>query len=544
VPGHRIAGNRDGNAGARLRRPSIVVALALGVVLAGLGESASAAVTGLERVSASSPSNSSNKSVTISCPAGKRVVGAGGDLNNALGQVTLGFVRPDAALSSVTVRGRENENGAANDWFVRAVAICATPPPGLVRVTAASPSNSANKSVTATCPAGKRLLGTGAEIDGGGGQAAPNDVIPGSSLKAVTVHGLEDGNGTGVNWRARAYAICANPVAGLERAVAASPTDSSSSKGATATCPAAKQVTGAGAELGGGGGEVVLDDLTPQGGLGGVAVLGLEDENGTSANWFTRAFAICAAASERIVAASPTSSSNKQVFASCPAGKQVTGGGGDITGGGGQVLIDGLVPEAARFGAFGAEDETGTTSDWLLRAYAICATPLPGLEVVSNESPFDSSSSKNASADCPAGKRVVGAGAVVVGGQGQVALDDVVASADLSGVGAVGIEDESGYANNWIVRAHAVCANPPPGLELVVARSDPDSDPGSVTASCPSGENLLGTGAAIASGDGEVVLDDVRPNGALTSVTVTGFEDETGLGSEWTLIAQAICANP
>ena len=81
----RIGADRDGNARALLRRPSLVVGLALAVVLVALGGSASAAITGLERASATSPSNSSNKSVTATCPAGKRVVGAGGQLDGALG---------------------------------------------------------------------------------------------------------------------------------------------------------------------------------------------------------------------------------------------------------------------------------------------------------------------------------------------------------------------------------------------------------------------------------------------------------------------------
>ena len=49
-------------------------------------------------------------------------------------------------------------------------AICATPPGGLQLVTATSPTSSASKGVTATCPTGKRVLGTGADLAGGLGQ--------------------------------------------------------------------------------------------------------------------------------------------------------------------------------------------------------------------------------------------------------------------------------------------------------------------------------------------------------------------------------------
>jgi hypothetical protein len=543
----RVAENRDGKARGLLRRPSLVIGFTLGVLLSGLGASASAAVTGLEQVVAQSPTNSSNKSVTAFCPSGKRVLGAGGDISNGLGQVVLGLVRPDAALTSVTVQGREDENGTADNWSVRAIAVCAPPPPALERVSAASASNSANKAVTATCPSGKRLLGAGVEIDGGGGQAAPNDVIPGSALKGVTVQGLEDENGTAVNWRARAYAICAHPVAGLERVVASSPTDSSSTKGATAACPAGKQVVGAGGELGGGGGEVVLDDLTPQPGLDALAVQVFEDEDGTTANWFARAFAICAAKSQRVVQAGGLMAPS--VAVGCPAGTQLTGPGADLTDANGQVLITGIVPlgaGATQVAAVPHLTAVNPGSTWFPRAYAICAAPLPGLDVIQMTSATDSISSKAASAACPAGKRVVGAGGSVDGAEPEEAMNlaAVVADAALASVTASGFEDFNGTSDNWSVTAYAVCANRPPGLELVSATTDDDSDAKAITADCPSGKNLLGAGASVAEGGGRVRLDDLRPNADLTRTTATAFEDEFNFTAPWTLTAQAICANP
>jgi hypothetical protein len=148
--------------------------------------------------------------------------------------------------------------------------------------------------------------------------------------------------------------------------------------------------------------------------------------------------------------------------------------------------------------ARGLEDETGTSSNWLLRAYAICAPPLPGLEIVSPSSPNDSTD-KSVNAGCPTGKRVVGAGGEIANGAGQVVLDAAVPFSDLTAVAATGFEDETGLGQDWIVTAYAVCANPPPGLGLVTARTDPDSDfSASVAATCPSGKNLLGTGADIA----------------------------------------------
>jgi hypothetical protein len=530
-----------------LRGSSLALALALVVVMAGLGGSASAAVTGLERFSAPSPDNSSNKSVTVSCPAGKQVLGAGGDIDGGSGEVVMGIVRPNAALTSVTVQGLEDQNGTTANWTATAYAICATPPPGLERVLVPSPTDSLDKSVPATCPAGKRVVGAGGDITGGGGQVALNDIIPNSALTSVTVTGLEDQDGTTSDWSVGAYAICANPVAGRERVAIASATDSSD-KNVGAPCPTGKQVTGVGAQLSGGGGQVVLNEVQPNFSLTGAAAIGREDEDDTASNWSVTAFAICANASQRVVAQTLPNSNDKADLVDCPAGTQVTGGGGDITGGSGQVALTAIFPGDAaltNFLALGQEDGDGTTANWFLRIYAICATPLPGLELVSLGFSPGSPVAAALGVACPSGKRVVGVGGEIQGGDGEVVLSSVIPFANLTTGLAAAREDEDGYASDWSLSVYAICATPPPGLEEVIVESDPEnSDPASVTARCPAGKNLLGAGAEIVDGFGQVVLDDVRPNALLTSVTVTGLEDQNGFANDWFLRAHAICANP
>jgi hypothetical protein len=173
---------------------------------------ASAAVAGLQVVSGESDvATSFNKGTTIGCPAGKQVLGAGGDLTGGASQVMMDDITPNAALTQVTVFGAEDGSGFAGNWTVTAFAICATPVPGLQRVAATSPTNSSNKGVTASCPVGKRVLGAGGDITGGAGQVLMHEIRPNSALTSVTVHAFEDENGTTANWTLRAYAICANP---------------------------------------------------------------------------------------------------------------------------------------------------------------------------------------------------------------------------------------------------------------------------------------------------------------------------------------------
>ena len=86
-----------------------------------------------------------------------------------------------------------------------------------------------------------------------------------------------------------------------------------------------------------------------------------------------------------------------------------------------------------------------------------------------------------------------------------------------------------------------------PGHQLVNANSATDSsDVKSVTATCPAGKVLIGTGHRISGASGEVAIDDLRPNGsattAPTAVTVGAYETD-GFAGSWTLHAEAICAN-
>jgi hypothetical protein len=124
--------------------------------------SASATVIGVEQAGKTSATTSANKGATVTCPGGKKVVGAGADVTPGFGEVVIDDIRPSDDLRSVKVLAREQEGGSANTWFVQARATCAYAPPGLERVTVASASTSANKTVVAPCPTGKRLLGTGA----------------------------------------------------------------------------------------------------------------------------------------------------------------------------------------------------------------------------------------------------------------------------------------------------------------------------------------------------------------------------------------------
>ena len=193
-----------------------------------------------------SAQTSSPKSQTVTCPDGRRVSSAGGAivLSDAAqaGEVLLDDVRPNAALTSVTVNAVEDETGTAEPWAVAAYAVCVNPPPGLERVSADSPLASSAKSVTVSCPAVKRVLGTGGDVNTFNGQVLLASIRPDASLTSVTMAANEDETGNPAAWSLTAYATCAS-YGGLEH-VAVDSGLSSSTKGAAAPCAGGRQAVG------------------------------------------------------------------------------------------------------------------------------------------------------------------------------------------------------------------------------------------------------------------------------------------------------------
>lgn len=232
----------------------------------------------------------------------------------------------------------------------------------------------------------------------------------------------------------------------------------------------------------------------------------------------------------------------------CTPGKSITGGGGEIFGGKGQVgLLGYMNGERERNDVYAHEDDDHTDNTWTLTSYAIC-TDGPARQWVFAQTILDHTESKSITATCPAGTVLTGGGGDVSGwgggGQGDVILDDVVPRADLQQLTVSGYEDQDGAPLAWDLIAGARCGAPLPGQQRIAATSATDSiSPKSVTATCPSGQRVIGTGHELTNARGQVLLDDVVPNAALTSVRVEAFEDQDGTTNTWSVTAYAICAD-
>ncbi|HYN92303.1 MAG TPA: hypothetical protein VES42_00435 [Pilimelia sp.] len=286
-------------------RPSTVLLAAaslagLGASFAVTGPAAAVPISGVVRAELESPDNAVDKSVIVACPAGKKVINAGGYITAGNGSVAMDDIYPDETLSTVKVSGRETDPIATN-WRVKGFATCADEPAGLEWVWERSDDDTDDaKSVTARCPEGKTLLGTGGTLVGGNGEVIIDEIKPdggpGVAPTEVTVQAAEADAFTG-SWRVNALAICAEPLDGQQR-ISAQTAPASVNDGVRADCPAGQVATGSGAEIVGPTGEVVLDDSYPTNGSTvdpptATTVYG-QEEDATAADWFIRGFVICA----------------------------------------------------------------------------------------------------------------------------------------------------------------------------------------------------------------------------------------------------------
>ncbi|MDI1463570.1 hypothetical protein QEZ54_21540 [Catellatospora sp. KI3] len=237
------------------------------------------------------------------------------------------------------------------------------------------------KTANALCPAGKVVLGGGADIVDGGNEVRLTSieptwaVYPTHSYYAVA---MEDGGYAG-NWTVYAWAICGNPVPGWEvvSTYKAAASTTSDTVQAVAVCPAGKKVIGTGGvTIGGYRFRLVAVHPTYD-----HVLVGVSPDETASGSFGARAYAICTDPIGQVLVDvdSGYSSSNKAVTAACPAGTTVHGAGAFINGGTvwRQVHLNriGFWGPGALSGADLAahEDETGYAGNWHVMLTAICA---------------------------------------------------------------------------------------------------------------------------------------------------------------------------
>jgi hypothetical protein len=255
-----------------------------------------AALPGLVRATATSAMTSVNKSQTVTCPAGRKVLGGAGRIDGAaVGEVGLTTAAPLPNGTGFKVSATEDANGAAGAWTLTAIAFCSAGPAGLQYASYTFTAGSTkSRWSSVTCPKGKQILGAGATINGGSGRALITGLVPSEDGRTVTATAYEDETGTTSSWSITATATCVNPVAGMETVQgAAAQAHDVSVASATLGCPEGTRLHGVGGEVIGGNGEVRLRHLDAiQGDQ--ARVRAVEDTTGVADPWAVRSFAICA----------------------------------------------------------------------------------------------------------------------------------------------------------------------------------------------------------------------------------------------------------
>ncbi|MEU4570678.1 hypothetical protein [Micromonospora sp. NPDC023956] len=190
-----------------------------------------------------------------------------------------------------------------------------------------------------------------------------------------------------------------------------------------------------------------------------------------------------------------------------------------------------------------------------LTGVAIPASPalatVPGLLRMASSSPTGSANYQSATAICPLGKVLVGTGYEILGGNGEVTVDDFRVNggpATAPTAVTVGAYEIDEFAGSWTVKAYAVCADPVVGTVRVAAVTPDDSaDFHTVTAECPSGKVLTGSGFELREITGKGIVDELRPDGTVSSaptgVTLGAYEADPFYG-DWSATVYAICADP
>jgi len=246
-----------------------------------------------------------------------------------------------------------------------------------------SVSDSASqKSATASCPSGKRPVGTGAKVTPASawGKVALLRITPEAATNSVTADGVEV-SGTSSLWSVTAYAICAKSFDSYQVVQGQSPFDVTSTKAATAQCGSKLLGAGGHPAIAGAAGKVALTGIFPWTDHKSALASGAKTQTSTT-SWVVNSYAICGDFGPSLgywyEDGSSNSSSPKSITRSCPAGTVLIGAGGKVnTTASGKVALASIEPSSdlKSVTVTGAEIAGGTSSNWSVTAWAICHNP-------------------------------------------------------------------------------------------------------------------------------------------------------------------------
>lgn len=188
----------------------------------------------------------------------------------------------------------------------------------------------------------------------------------------------------------------------------------------------------------------------------------------------------------------------------------------------------------------------------LMTAPAAAATlPVGSVHVITEQTPFDTRPVKTFSAHCPAGQRVLGGGALTVGGIHAVIteMQPIHPPTGVDTFEVTAAADQFGITGVWSFQVDAFCAVVPASAQLEI-KPHPNLPTSSfsdqASTRCSPGKELIGTGGKIDNGQGQVDLGTV-PNssgGHASGSAAIASEDADGFAGFYTLTGYSVCAVP
>ena len=207
--------------------------------------------------------------------------------------------------------------------------------------------------------------------------------------------------------------------------------------------------------------EVRIKDITPS--VNSVEVEAVEDDDGTTGSWTVTATAVCAVRPpgyELVEQTDPSNSTTREAAqADCTGDNVVLGTAAEIDGiSAGDVVIDTIIPTRDSVRVVANEDQNGTTANWSVAAWAICADPAAAPTIVSDIS-ASTPNAKSESVACTSGS-ATGIGGLLVGPYGEIALSSLKPSEYLgTHLGFTqGAGDDDGASGNFTVTVYLICA--------------------------------------------------------------------------------------
>jgi hypothetical protein len=246
---------------------------------------------------------------------------------------------------------------------------------GVQHVVNVSGSDSRNKTIHAYCPPGTSAVGGGARISGGGEPYVHLTMLAPLGPDGYAARAEEFRYGTVLPWELTTWALCASQVAGLAYRSAATEPGSGGAQAVTTECPNGTYAISVGAEIVGGGGQVMLRDMHNQRPLTDAFAQATEDRLGHRADWSLTVHAICADVQRYSVRGGSALDGANPKASVAPCGAWAPNAVGfTFSGPIGSLVINDVMLAPVTYGATAYMLPLGQPpgSSWSLTSYTIC----------------------------------------------------------------------------------------------------------------------------------------------------------------------------